>query len=45
MSNLTKWDYVENLTKALVGVHLLRRIAAYPVDKIIRSLNNWGQVC
>ena len=27
-------------SKALVGVHLLRWIATYPVDKVIRSLNN-----
>ena len=32
------------LAKALVGVHLLRWIATYPVDKVIRSLNNWGQI-
>ena len=36
---------MENLPKALVGVHLLRWIATYPVDKVIRSLNNWGQMC
>ena len=35
---------MENLPKALVGVHLLRWIATYPVDKAIRSLNNWGQM-
>ena len=29
--------------KVLVGVHLLRWIVTYPVDKVIRSLNNWGQ--
>ena len=33
---------MENFAKALVGVHLLRWIATYPVDKVIRSLNNWG---
>ena len=33
-----------NLPEALVGVHLLRWIVAYPVDKVIRSLNNWGLV-
>jgi len=27
----------------LFGVHFIRWIAIYPVDKIIRSLNNWGQ--
>ena len=27
----------------VVGVHLLRWIATYPVDKVIHSLNNWGQ--
>ena len=32
---------MENLPKALVGVHLLRWIATYPVDKVICSLNNW----
>ena len=26
----------------IVGVHLLRWIVTYPVDKVIRSLNNWG---
>ena len=37
---------VENLPKALVGVslHLLRWIVIYPADKVIHSLNNWGQV-
>ena len=34
---------MENLPKALVGVHLLHWIATYPVDKVIPSLNNWGQ--
>ena len=43
MSNLLVWDCVENLPKALVGVHLLRWIATYPLDKVIRSLSNWGQ--
>ena len=33
----------KNLQKALVGVHLLRWIVTYPVDKVIHSLNNWGQ--
>ena len=28
----------------VVGVHLLRWIATYPVDKVIHSLNNWGLV-
>ena len=28
--------------KALVGVHFIRWIATYPLDKVIRSLNNWG---
>ena len=32
---------MENLPKALIGVYLLRWIATYPVDKVIRSLNNW----
>ena len=35
---------MENLPEALVGVHLLRWIVTYPVDKVIHSLNNWGQV-
>ena len=35
---------MENLSKALVGVHLLHWIVTYPVDKVIRPLNNWGQV-
>ena len=33
---------MENLPKALVGAHLLCWIATYPLDKVIRSLNNWG---
>ena len=32
------------LAKSIVGVHLLCWIVAYPVDKVIHSLNNWGQV-
>ena len=35
---------MENLPKALSGVYLLRWIVTYPVDKVIRSLNSWGQV-
>ena len=35
-------ECVEKLV-AVVGVHLLRWILTYPVDKVIRSLNNWGQ--
>ena len=31
---------MENLPKALDGVW----IVTYPVDKVVRSLNNWGQV-
>ena len=42
MSNL--WDRVENLPKPLVGVHLLRWLGTYPVDKVICSLNNWHLV-
>ena len=42
MSNL-RMDCVENLPEALVGAHLLRWIATYPVDKVIHSLNNRGQ--
>ena len=34
---------MKNLQEALVGVHLLLWIVTYPVDKVIRSLNNWGQ--
>ena len=34
---------MENLPKGLVGVHLLRWLVTYPVDKVIHSLNNWGQ--
>ena len=34
--------YVKFVSKALVGVHLHGWIATYPVDKVIRSLNNWG---
>ena len=37
---IQEWDCVGNLAKALVEVHLLRWIATYPVDKVIRSLNN-----
>ena len=33
---------MESLPKVLVGVHLHRCIVTYPVDKVIRSLNNWG---
>ena len=35
---------MKNLPKALDVVHLLRWIASYPVDKVIRSLNYWGKV-
>ena len=35
---------MENLPKALCGVYLLYWIVTYSVDKVIRSLNNWGQV-
>ena len=34
---------MENLPKALVGVYSPRWITSYPVDKAIRSLNNWDQ--
>ena len=34
---------MENLPKALGGVYLLHWIVTYPVDKVIRSSNNWGQ--
>ena len=44
MSNLSMGPCVENLPKASVGVQLLHWIATYPVDKVFRSLNNWGQV-
>ena len=43
MSNLV-WDCVKNLPNALFRVHLLRWIATYPLDKVIRSLNNRGLV-
>ena len=33
---------MENLPKAFLGGHLLRWITTYPLDKVIRSLNNWG---
>ena len=42
MSNLIM-GLCGKLAKALVGVHLLHWIATYPVDKVIRSLNNSGQ--
>ena len=32
---------VKNLPKPLVEVELLHWIVAYPVDKVIYSLNNW----
>ena len=35
---------MENLPKALFGVHLFRWIVTYPVDKVIHSLNNWRLV-
>ena len=35
---------MENLPIALDVVHLFRWIATYPVDKVIRFLNNWGKV-
>ena len=35
---------MENLPKVLGGVYLLYWIVTYPVDKVIRSSNNWGQV-
>ena len=35
---------MKNLPKAFAGVHFIRWIATYPVDKVIRSLNNWGLV-
>ena len=35
---------MDNLPKALAEVHLLRWIATYPLDKVICSLNNWGQL-
>ena len=33
---------MKNLPKALVGVHFIHWIATYPLDKVIRSLNNRG---
>ena len=41
MSNL-RMKLCGDLVKAFVGVHLLSWIVTYPVDKVIRSLNNWG---
>ena len=35
---------MENLPKALGGAYLLCWTVTYPVDKVVRSLNNWGQV-
>ena len=43
MSNLSM-GLCGKLAKALVGVHLLLWMATYPLDKVIRSLNNWGLV-
>ena len=37
-------DCVENLLKVLFGVHLHCWIVTYPLDKVIRPLNNWDQV-
>ena len=34
---------MENLPKVLGGVYSLHWIVTYPVDKVIRSSNNWGQ--
>ena len=36
---------MENLPEVLFGVHLHRWIVTYPLDKVIRPLNNWGQIC
>ena len=36
---------METLPKALIGVHLLHRIVTYPVDKVVRSLNNCALMC
>ena len=36
---------VETLPEALFGVHLHCWIVTYPLDKVIRPLNNWGQDC
>ena len=33
---------MKNLSKVWVGVDLLRWIVTYPLDKVIRSFNNWG---
>ena len=41
LSNLTM-GLCEKLAKALGGVYFIRWIAIYPLDKVIRSLNNWG---
>ena len=35
---------MENLPEVLSGVHL-RCWIVYPLDKVIRPLNNWGLVC
>ena len=34
MDRVEVWDCEENLSKALVGVHLLRWIVTYPLDKV-----------
>ena len=41
MSNL-RMGLSGKLAKS-IGVHLLCWIATYPVDKVIHSLDNWGQ--
>ena len=42
MSNLSLGLCGTDLPKALVEVHLLPWIATYPLDKVIRSLNDQG---
>ena len=42
MSNLVR-DCVESFPETFSGAHLHRWIVTYPVDKVIRALNNWGQ--
>ena len=35
---------MENLPEVSFGTHFQRWIVTYPLDKVIRPLNNWGQV-
>ena len=36
-------DCDENLPEVFFGVHLHSAIVTYPLDKVMRPLNNWGK--